>query len=89
MEIFLAVVAVTAVAAAGVGVRWWVWSPLVKRRVMVQTDAEVAFTGVVMSRRGPLLVLADVTVSTGDSSAKADGQVIIDRDRVLWIQRVM
>lgn len=88
MELILLALTATAVtsAAAVAAVRWWTWRPVVRRRVMVQTDAEVSFSGIVMSRRGPLLVLADVTVFTAGTSSRADGHVVIDRARVLWMQ---
>lgn len=82
-----ALVAVTvAVVAAVVAVRWWTWRPLVKHRVLLQTDADVSFYGVLVSRRGPLMVLDDVTVTAGATSSRADGQVVVDRARVLWAQ---
>jgi hypothetical protein len=88
MEMTVALAVAASVVTAHLGVRFWMWRPVMKRRVMVQTDADVAFSGVVMSRRGPLLVLADVTVVTDAGSSKADGKVVIDRARVLWMQQV-
>jgi len=84
--ILLALLVVLLVLGVAVLVRWWTWRPVTKRRVLVQTDADVSFAGVVLSRRGPLLVLADVTVRTGQHSTVADGTVVIDRARVLWMQ---
>ena len=85
----LIVFAVTAVVAAVVVVfvaRWWTWKPVVRQRVLIQTDSDVTFAGVVLSRRGQLLVLGNVTVSAAGQSHHADGVVIVERSRVLWMQ---
>ena len=85
----LIVFAVTAVVATVVVVfvaRWWTWKPVVRQRVMIQTDSDVTFAGVVLSRRGQLLVLGNVTVSAAGQSHHADGVVIVERSRVLWMQ---
>lgn len=66
--------------------RWWTWKPVVKRRVLVQTNFDVTFAGVVLTRRGQLIVLGDVTVNAAGQSQRADGVVIIERARVLWMQ---
>jgi len=85
MEIIVLALTATALACT-LAVRWWMWKPVVKQRAMVQTDAAVSFEGVVMSRRGRLLVLEDVTVFADGGSSRADGRVVIDRARVLWMQ---
>lgn len=69
--------------------RWWTWRPVTHRRVLVQIDNGVTIAGVVLSRRGPLLVLADVTVHMADGQhSPADGTAVIERNRVLWMQVV-
>lgn len=82
-----AIVVATLLLVLGVfiGFNRWSWRLVTKRRVFVQTDSGVSFDGVLMSRRGQLLYLADVTVRAPDS-ARADGLVVVDRSRVLWIQ---
>ena len=83
----LIVLAVAAVVVVFVFVaRWWTWKPVVRQRVMIQTDSDVTFAGVVLSRRGQLLVLGNVTVSAAGQSHHADGVVIVERSRVLWMQ---
>ena len=67
------------------GVRWWTWRPLLKRRALVQTD-EVAFDAVVVSRRGPLLVLADVTARMSGGEQHIDGMVVVERSKVQFMQ---
>ncbi len=88
MELFpLIAIAAVAAGVAVFAVRWWTWRPIVKRRVLVQTDSDVSFDGILMSRRGQLLILADVTVRT-ESQARVDGLVVVERSRVIFVQRV-
>lgn len=88
MLITVAALAVAVAIVALVGVRWWTWRPVVRKRVIVQTG-DAAFNGVVLSRRGPLLELGDVsTWLTGGKSTRIDGTVVIERRRVEWIQVV-
>jgi len=54
----------------------------------VQLDDGTAFDGVVMSRRGPLLVLADVTVRIAGNAQRIDGPVVVERTRVVFVQVV-
>ena len=79
-----------AVALVGVvfAVRWWTWRPVVKRRVVVQLDDGTSFEGVAMSRRGSLLVLADVTARIPGGAQRVDGTVVIERPRVVFVQVV-
>jgi hypothetical protein len=50
-------------------------------------DTDHAVAGVLVERRGPLLILANATVHTpGEREVKADGRSVIERSRVLWIQ---
>lgn len=77
------------VAATVVMTRRGVWKPLLAHRVIVQLDAGNAISGVLIERRGPLLVLADAHVHTpGEPPVKADGRSVVERSRVLWIQVV-
>lgn len=85
VAVILAAVAVVAVVVAFV-VRWWTWRPLVARRAFVQTDADVSFDGIVVARRGQLIVLADVTVHAAGTAQRVDGRVVIERARVQWVQ---
>jgi hypothetical protein len=83
----LVVIIVFASTAAAVAARRWVFRPVVAQRVVVQLDTDHAITGVLVERRGPLLILADATVHAPDQTAvKADGRSVIERSRVLWIQ---
>lgn len=70
-----------------VALRWWTWRPVVKRRVLVQLEDGSSFDGVVMSRRGPLLVLVDTAVRIpGGQAQRVDGTVVIERTRVVYLQ---
>ena len=59
---------------------------MVRRRVVVQLEDGSSFEGVAMSRRGPLLVLDDVTVRVGGGSQRIDGRVVVERTRVVFVQ---
>jgi hypothetical protein len=86
----IALAAVTILTGAGTAVvlalRWWTWQPLMKRRIVVQLVDGTTAAGICMSRRGPLMVLADVTLHAGGSAREIDGEIVVDRDRVLWAQ---
>lgn len=87
MEIIAIIAALAAaIVASLVAVRWWTWRPVTRRRVLVQTDAGVSFDALVLSKRGELLVLGDVTVRTGEASRRVDGRVVVERSRVQWMQ---
>ena len=83
--LLISLAAVVAVVLVALAVRWWTWRPLVKRRALVQLD-DVAFNAVVMSRRGPLLVLADVTAFRPGGEQKIDGTVVVERRLVKFVQ---
>lgn len=64
------------------------WRGLVRRQVVVNT-AERAFAGVLWARRGPLLVLRNVVVhEPGTQPQEVDGEVVVERARVEFIQVV-
>lgn len=77
-----------ALLAAAFAVRWWTWRPLVSKRVIVQADDGTSFEGMAMSRRGPLLVLVDVTVRIPGGGQRIDGTVVLERSRILFVQVV-
>lgn len=85
-EVAVAAASLTVLVAAIAGVSWWTWRPLVRRRVVVQMDNGTSFDGVAMSRRGPLLILDDVTVRVAGGSQRVDGRVVVERSRVVFVQ---
>lgn len=83
----LVVIVVLLVLLVVFGARRWVWRPLVAQRVIVQLDSGHAIEGVLVERRGTLLVLGDATVhEPGERGVKADGRSVVERSRVLWVQ---
>lgn len=86
--VFLVEVALVLAAAAG-----WVWVTVranrlaVRQRVLVSLIDGQAMNGVLYARRGRYLVLRDVTLhAPGNEPTRMDGEVLLDRDRVDFIQ---
>lgn len=64
---------------------WRRW-PICKR-VLVNLDDGRAFNGILFSRRGPLLTLRDAQlIEPGSEPLAVDGEVIVERSRVSFIQ---
>ena len=64
---------------------WRRW-PICKR-VLVNLEDGRAFTGILFSRRGPLLTLRDAQlIEPGSEPLAVDGEVIVERSRVSFIQ---
>lgn len=60
---------------------------LVRRRVVVNLLTGRAFIGILYRQTGPLLVLRDVTMhEPGAGPADIDGEVVIERHQVEFIQ---
>jgi hypothetical protein len=86
--IALALVAAVLVAAVA-GASWWrARRYVVRRRVVVNLRTGTAVSGVVTEVRGPLLIVRDATVHDGDQAAPADGEIVIDRANVDYVQAV-
>ena len=59
----------------------------VRRRVLANLIDGQAMNGVLYARRGRYLVLRDVTLHTpGTEPTQMDGEVLLDRDRVDFLQ---
>jgi hypothetical protein len=58
----------------------------VRRRVTVNLKSAKAFEGLLWAKRGPLLVLRDATLIEGRQKIKADGEVVIERSNVDFVQ---
>lgn len=83
----LGLVLAAVVVAAALGGAWWrARRYVMHRRVVVNLRSGTAVAGVVVETRGPLLIVRDATVHDGDRSAPADGEVVIDRGNVDYIQ---
>ncbi|MGW4641815.1 hypothetical protein ACWEN6_25075 [Sphaerisporangium sp. NPDC004334] len=62
------------------------WRTMARRRVVVSLVDGTAFTGIIWARRGPLLVLRDAQLLAADGPTGVDGEVVIERSRVSWVQ---
>lgn len=56
------------------------------RRVMVNLTTGTAIDGILWGDRGPLIVLKDANVHTNGQTAPLDSEVIIERDRIDFVQ---
>jgi len=66
-------------------VGWRRW-PICKH-VLVNLDDGRAFSGILYSRRGPLLILRQAQlIEPGSAPVAVDGEVIVERCRVSFIQ---
>lgn len=58
------------------------------RRVMVNLSAGNAIDGILWDDRGSLIVLRDANLHSDGGSAPLDGEVIVERDRIAFVQVV-
>jgi hypothetical protein len=66
-------------------VRWRRWP--VCERVLVNLEDGKAFDAVLYDQRGPLLMLRNATlIEPGAEPVAVDGEIVIERPRVLFIQ---
>jgi small nuclear ribonucleoprotein (snRNP)-like protein len=66
----------------GMWTRWPIFD-----RVLVNLTDGSAIDGVLIDKRGPLLVLADATLLVNEHEPAAmDGQVFVERSNVLFLQ---
>lgn len=62
------------------------WRRLVRRAVVVNLDNGDAFRGILFEQRGPLLVLRNAEVVIPGGARPVDGEVVVERARVTFIQ---
>lgn len=64
------------------------WAPLVARRAVVNLHDGSAIDGVLVRRDGPLLVLREAVIhdGTSDEPPMADGELVVDRAQVAYLQ---
>ncbi len=90
VELVILAVGVLAICgAAGLHLfdRVWARRLMVRRRVVVNLVGDRAVTGVLWSRRGGFLVLKDAQLlEPGAQPVTMDGDVLIERDRVEFVQ---
>ena len=58
------------------------------RRVVVNLTSGAAIDGVLWDDRGPLIVLKDANLHNEGGSAPLDGEVIVERTRIDFVQVV-
>lgn len=66
--------------------RTFPWRGVVRRRVVVVLDGDRTIDGVLWRRCGQLLVLRSARVLTDAGAVPVDGDVVLERCRVQWIQ---
>jgi small nuclear ribonucleoprotein (snRNP)-like protein len=60
---------------------------LTRKKVVVNLHSSRAFVGILWAQRGPLIVLRNVTMhEPGAAVASVDGEVVIERSQVEFIQ---
>jgi len=60
---------------------------LTRKQVVVNLHSGRAFVGILWDKRGPLLVLRNVTMhEQGAAPASVDGEVVVERNQVEFIQ---
>lgn len=85
--IVIALLAVVAAVAWHVLDLTWARRTALRRRVLVNVDGSKAMRGILWQRRGRLVVLRDVVlIEPGAQPVDLDGDVVIDRDRIEWVQ---
>ena len=60
---------------------------LLRKRVVVNLHSSRAFVGILWAKRGPLIVLRNVTMhEVGADAATVDGEIVIERAQIEFIQ---
>jgi len=71
--------------SGGAGV--FAWRRTAARRRVIVNLSDQAFDGVLWAKRGPLLVLRDAKLLTeGAEATPMDGEIVIDRSKVTFVQ---
>jgi hypothetical protein len=68
--------------------RWWWQPPCLLREVVINPkhDPAVAIKGLLWASRGPWLVIHQPTLFDHGETKTADGELVIHRDNVAFIQ---
>jgi len=74
--------------AATLGYHWWrTRFPFVRRRVLINCDDDTAVRGILMEVRGDWLTVQQAELLRAEGAPAAlDGQTLIPRARVLFLQ---
>ncbi len=65
--------------------RLW-WRRKTKRRVVVVLDDDRTIEGVLMRRTASQLILRDASLLAGGDRIPIDGEVLLERRRIEWVQ---
>lgn len=84
VAVVVAVAVVVVVCAALLAYQRHVWRTVERRQVIVVTG-ETSIRGLLWARRGPLLVIRDAVIMRGQP-VPADGEIVIERRHVDWMQ---
>ncbi len=57
-----------------------------RRRVLVNLKTDKALAGVLWAKRGPILVLKDTSLHEAGRQAAIDGEVLVERSNVDFVQ---
>jgi hypothetical protein len=58
----------------------------VELREVIVVTGETSIRGLLWARRGPLLVIRNATVDLHGQAVPADGEIVIERRHVNWLQ---
>jgi len=70
---------------------WWWWRPPYVLRTVIlnfRDEASVPIGGVLWSSRGPYLTLKQATLDPANQKVALDGDVIVERERLAFVQVV-
>ena len=97
MEVAHTVATVIVAIAALIGV-YFLWAlrrlpnPALSKRVVVATRGPDSHTieGILLREQGPLIILADARIylTPGNAPVAMDGEVVLERDKLEWMQVV-
>lgn len=66
---------------------WWRHPAMLRTVIANLVDSEVAIRGVLWRARGPWLILRDCSaLAPGGEASKVDGEVVIERRRIQFLQ---
>lgn len=57
-----------------------------RRQVVVNLASGRSFRGILWAKRGPLLVLREATLLEAGQAVTVDGEVVVERRTIEWVQ---
>lgn len=90
LVVIVSSVVIAAAIAGSVVLAWQAWKArqvlLARRRVVVNLTTGKAVEGVLVRTEGPLLFVRDARLHEGQATVPMDGEVVVERDKVDFIQ---